>query len=107
MREEERQNQDPYTPPPRHKDKSGAVLRIALLGAMLGAAVWGYTQFADGPTLMAEPETTQQVADAGYQVAPEPIPPGAPAETATAPSAAPAPAAPAPADSAPPSTVTP
>lgn len=94
---EERHAQDPYAPPPRHKDKSGALVRVVLIAAMLGVAVWGYTQYADGPTLVAEQEAVQeqQVADAGYSVTPEAIPQGAPTDAPAAASdeSAPAPAA--------------
>jgi hypothetical protein len=106
---EERHAQDPYTPPPRHKDKSGAVMRFALIAAMLGAAVWGYTEFSSGPGLVAEESAQeQQLADAGYQVTPEAIPEAAPAEAPSATSTAPAPAASAqaPAENVPPPSTT-
>jgi hypothetical protein len=91
----DRNPQDPYAPPPRHKDRSGAVVRVALIAAMLGAAVWGYTEFSRGPSqsLVAEQAQEQQVADAGYNTTPEAIPQGAPATSTPAP-AAPAEAAP-------------
>ena len=78
-------------PPPRYKMRSGAFVRVAMIAAMLGLGVWGYTQFNDpnAPELVAEEQT--QVADnmrpdGGYAVTPTP-------DTATTP--APAPAAPA------------
>jgi cytoskeletal protein RodZ len=91
----ERQDQDPYAPPPRYKMKGGALVRVALIAAMLGLGVWGYTQFNDpnAPPLVAE-EQSQQVAenraDGGYNVTPAP-------DATTAPQPAPAPATPAPA----------
>jgi hypothetical protein len=112
----ERQEQDPYATPPTHKHRSGAVVRVVLIAAMLGLAVWGYTQFSDpnAPSLVAE-EQTQQVAenraDGGYAVTPTPdaatTPQPAPAAPATAPQAAPraAPAAP-PAEPVPPPSTT-
>jgi hypothetical protein len=100
---------DPYAPPPRHRDRSGALVRFVLIAAMLGVAVWGYTEFQNdsGPSLIAE-EQQQTIADAsntnGYEVtqpaAPEAVAP-APAEPAArAQSSAPAPqSAPVPAPS--------
>jgi cytoskeletal protein RodZ len=114
----DRYEQDPYAPPPRHKDKSGALVRVVLIAAMLGLAVWGYTEFSDqsAPSLVAE-EQAQQVADASRTTNPDgsyavtPTPGAAPATTsaapATAPEAAPAPqtgAPAAPADTPAPST---
>lgn len=83
---------DPYAPPPMHHDRSGPVLRVALLAAMLGLAGLGYAWFAgqERTPLVAETVQEQQVADAGYTVDPTPIP-----ETATEslpPVATPAPA---------------
>jgi len=107
--------QDPYAPPPRHKDSSGAVVRVVLIAAMLGLAYWGYTEYSDqsGPSLVAE-ERTQQVADAGpttnpdgtYSVTPTPetAAPAAEPSAAPAPSSAPTSGAPAPSDTPAPST---
>jgi hypothetical protein len=95
---------DPYAAPPRHKDKSGAVLRIGLIAVMLGAAAWGYSEFARQPAqdLTAGVEDSEQMAandEAGYAVsptdelAPAPAPtPATPAieEPRAAPSSAPA-----------------
>jgi hypothetical protein len=89
----ERQELDPYAPPPRYKMKSGGMVRVAILAALLGLGAWGVMEFYDpnAQDLVAE-EQTQQVADSGvrpdggYQVTPTP-------DTATTPS--PAPAAPA------------
>ncbi|MEZ5972507.1 MAG: hypothetical protein R3C31_11910 [Hyphomonadaceae bacterium] len=58
-------NMDPYTPPPMHRDRSGAVLRVALLAVMLGAAGLGYSWFAGqdrAPSASVAAE--QQVAEA-------------------------------------------
>lgn len=76
---------DPYTPPPMHHDRSGAVLRVAVLAAMLGAAGLGYAWFSQQPQTALVPEVVedQQMADAGYQVAPKAVP----VETAPAPAA--------------------
>jgi hypothetical protein len=85
-------DRDPYTPPPMHHDRSGAVLRVTLLAAMLGAAGLGYAWMSQQPQTALVPEVVeeQQMADAGYQVAPDALPAAAP-ETAPAPAAAPAP----------------
>jgi hypothetical protein len=106
---EDRNPQDPYAPPPRHKDKSGALVRIVLIAAMLGVAVWGYTEYAEGPSLVAEQDEQQQMADAGAQVTPEAIPQGAPTDApapAAAPGPAPTPAPAAPAQNVPPPSTT-
>jgi hypothetical protein len=56
------QSSDPYAPPPRYREKSGAVLRVAILGALLAGAAWGYMQFANAPqTALVEPATQEQV----------------------------------------------
>lgn len=83
---------DPYTPPPMHHDRSGAVLRVAVLAAMLGAAGLGYAWFSQQPQTALVPEIVedQQLADAGYQITPEAVPTTAP-ETAPTPVATPAP----------------
>ena len=76
---------DPYTPPPMHHDRSGAVLRAGLLAVMLGAIGLGYAWYTQQPRTALAPEIAeeQQTADAGDRVAPESLPP--------APAAAPAP----------------
>jgi uncharacterized protein HemX len=95
------QPNDPYAPPPRHKDSSGAVVRVAILAGLLGLAAAGYgiyagqaqeasnaemgveeQQFAESDTgvaasdsefaLPAEPEETAPAS--GPQPAPEPAP---------------------------------
>jgi hypothetical protein len=110
----ERQELDPYAPPPRYKMRSGAFVRVALIAAMLGLAFWGYTQFSDpnAPPLVAEEQTQQMAenrADGGYAVTPTPnaaTTPAPAAPAATEPQAAPraAPAAPASEPVPPPST---
>ncbi|MEZ5961519.1 MAG: hypothetical protein R3C30_14015 [Hyphomonadaceae bacterium] len=90
---------DPYTPPPMHHDRSGAVLRVALLAAMLGTAGLGYAWMQQQPRTALVPEVVeeQQMADAGYRVAPEAIPDPAPAATPAPRRTAPAERAPEPA----------
>ncbi|QGZ95536.1 hypothetical protein [Terricaulis silvestris] len=88
----EQQELDPYAPPPRYKMKSGGMVRVAILAALLGLGAWGVMEFYDpnAPSLVAE-EQTEQVAenraDGGYAVTPTPAP-AAPATAA--PQAAPA-----------------
>ncbi|MGD9966921.1 MAG: hypothetical protein AB7T59_10395 [Hyphomonadaceae bacterium] len=86
-----RRNDDPYAPPPMHHDRSGPVLRVAVIAALLGAAAWGYMTFAprqgEQTALAPEAAPEQQLADAGYTSAPETLPP------AVAQPAPPAPAA--------------
>lgn len=81
---------DPYTPPPMHHDRSGPVLRVALLAAMLGVAGMGYAWMQSQPQTALVPEMAQeqQVADAGYQVTPE-IPVASPETTSVAPTPTP------------------
>ncbi|UPT61535.1 MAG: hypothetical protein M0D54_14070 [Hyphomonadaceae bacterium JAD_PAG50586_4] len=106
------QTNDPYAPPPRYKNKSGAMVRVALLAAMLAAAAWGYMTLQNAPrtALVAPAAEEQSFADAagsqGYAPsASAPSAPVAPAAT-TAPSQTPnaAPRAPAPDPVPPPST---
>jgi hypothetical protein len=102
-----RQNQDPYAPPPMHHDRSGAVVRFAIIAALLGAAAWGYMTFAgqEQTALAPEPLQEEQMADAaGYAPAPEtfaetqpaPQPPAARAPVVRRTQPAPAPVEPAP-----------
>ena len=73
-------NTDPYAPPPMHHDRSGRVVRVALLAGMLGLGGLGYAWYAgqEHTALVPEAAQEQQMADAGYTVDPTPIP-----ETAT------------------------
>lgn len=80
----ERDTQDPYAPPPRHRDRSGALVRLVIVAGLLGAAAWGYTEFSRdaGPSLVAEQGQTQTLAErdsnAGYTVTPTPDVPADP-----------------------------
>lgn len=77
---------DPYAPPPMHHDRSGAVVRVAILAALLGAAGLGYTWYLGQERTALVPEVTeeQQMAAAepapvtepgpAAQAAPEPVP---------------------------------
>lgn len=88
---------DPYAPPPMHHDRSGPVLRVALLAGMLGVAGLGYAWFSNQEVTPLVPAAEeQQVADAGYSVTPEAVPeslPPEPAVTTPAPAPRRAPAA--------------
>lgn len=86
-------DRDPYTPPPMHHDKSGAVLRVAILAGLLGAAGMGYVWMQGQPQTALVPEVVeeQQMADAGYRVDPTTIPEATSEVTPPAPAAAPAP----------------
>ena len=67
-------NTDPYAAPPMHHDRSGGVVRVALLAVMLGAAGLGYAWFSGQETTPLVPVAEeQQMADAGYDVAPSPV----------------------------------
>ena len=44
-----RRDTDPYAAPPRHKERSGGVVRFAVIAALLGAAAWGYMEYAQQP----------------------------------------------------------
>jgi hypothetical protein len=106
------QTNDPYAPPPRYKNKSGAMVRVALLAAMLAGAAWGYMTLQNMPqtVLVAPAGEEQSFADAGSQgyapLATEAPAPAAPAAT-PAPSQTPSatPGAPA-ADAVPPPSTT-
>lgn len=76
--------QDPYVPPPRYKMRSGGMVRYVIVAALLGAAAWGYMEYAQGPqTALVEPSAEEQtLADSGYD-APLPALPGAPPAAAT------------------------
>jgi hypothetical protein len=87
-----RDSHDPYAAPPRHKERSGGVVRLAVIAALLGAAAWGYMEYSQQPqTALVEPAEERQVAEnQGY--APPPAQPAAPptgAPQATTPAEAP------------------
>lgn len=65
-----RRDQDPYAPPPRYKERSGGVVRLAVIAALLGAAAWGYMEYAQQPqTALVEPAAEEQtLADRSYDV---------------------------------------
>jgi cytoskeletal protein RodZ len=88
------QNQDPYAPPPMHHDRSGALVRIVIVAALLGVAVWGYASFTgrEQTALVPEIAEQQQMADASSSAAPDTLPE---ATSESLPEAAPAPSAPA------------
>lgn len=81
---------DPYAPPPMHRDRSGAFVRIAILAVMIAGAGFGWMYFSSHRQQTAElgaPTAEQrQLADNGdlqsYQANPA---------TAPAPQTAPAP----------------
>lgn len=108
-RSEARAAADPYAPPPRHKDKSGVLVRGVILAGLLGVAALGYSHYAAQPR-------TPLVATEEQQLAENMTPPAASFEdTETAPEAAPAQtpappatraAPPAPAEPAPPPSTT-
>ncbi len=88
------QTNDPYAPPPRYKNKSGAMVRVALLAAMLAVAAWGYMTLQNAPqtALVAPVAEEQSFADAdasqGY-ASPAPVAPAATTAPSYTPSAAP------------------
>ena len=86
-------DRDPYTPPPMHHDKSGAVLRVAILAGLLGAASFGYVWMQGQPRTALVPDVVeeQQMADAGYRVDPATLPEATSEVTPPAPAATPAP----------------
>lgn len=87
-------DKDPYAPPPMHHDRSGAVVRVAILGALLGAGALGYVWMSNQPQTALVPEVVQeqQMADAGYTASENTLPeavsesqPAAPVATTPAP----------------------
>lgn len=88
-----KQPTDPYAPPPMHHDRSGGLVRFAIIAVLLGAAAWGYMAYSNGEqtaelTPPAEQQAAnQQLADGTYQTTPQPT------TTEAAPAAEPAPAA--------------
>lgn len=57
---------DPYATPPMPRDRSGPVLRLAIVAALLVAAVWAYMTYSQGPGLTQAATDVQpaEVADA-------------------------------------------
>jgi hypothetical protein len=90
------QQTDPYAPPPMHHDRSGSVVRFAIMAALLGAAAVGYMSFTGSEPQSAglapvEQTEPQQMADGSYQVTPQPTTTeAAPQSAVPAPSPAPA-----------------
>lgn len=82
-----RQPNDPYAAPPRHRDRSGALVRLVVIAGLLGAAAWGYREYTTAAL------QSQTMAEAGHDSAP-------PAETPAnlAPASSPSADAPAAAD---------
>jgi len=64
------EQKDPYAPPPRHRERSGAVVRFAIVAALPGAAAWGYMEYSQGPqtVLVAPAADEQDVANTSYDV---------------------------------------
>lgn len=85
---------DPYEPPKRHRDRSGALVRFLIVAVLLGGAVFAYTQMDHGPGLIAEEPQQEQMAEMGadgsYQVTPTPPLTEAPASPTAEPATAPA-----------------
>jgi hypothetical protein len=76
-----REDRDPYAAPPRHKERSGAVVRLAVIAALLGAAAWGYMEYAQQPqSALVEPAEEQDVAENQAYVA-QPTAPSTTGET--------------------------
>jgi cytoskeletal protein RodZ len=92
-----RREKDPYAPPPRHRDSSGAVVRFAIIAALLGAAAWGYMQYAEQPqrTALLEPAVEEQSLAGSAYDASQPAAPDQSAPPATAPGEASQPTPPA------------
>lgn len=99
MRDNQR---DPYATPPTPRDRSGPMLRLAIVAALLVAAVWAYMTYSQGPGLTQAAADMQQPAEVanaratrGYGLAPAEIPEAAPPpetpSAAAAPSAEPVP----------------
>jgi hypothetical protein len=87
---------DPYAPPPRYKNKSGGMLRVVILAALLGVAFAGYSFYASQPQSAGLVAEEQELAANDAPSAIEPMTDSAPpadASTESAPASAPAPAA--------------
>lgn len=92
---------DPYAPPPMHHDRSGALVRLAILAALIAGGAWAYFQFSGQETasLVPPPAAQEQtLADASQDLPPDATPEAEPAPVAprtAAPAARPAPRTPA------------
>lgn len=76
---------DPYAPPPRHKDRSGAVVRVVILATLLAGGALAYAHFSDrleDSQALAPPAEQTQMAES--DAGPSPFPSSAPAETPAA-----------------------
>src|SRR5215510_11662801 len=96
-----RPSRDPYATPPAPRERSGPILRFAVVLALLGAAAWAYLTFSQGPGLTTA-QQEQRVAQTGPVAALPAVIPEAPPPAASAPNTA----APQP-QSAPPASTTP
>lgn len=91
-----RREVDPYAPPPMHHDRSGAVVRMAILAVLLGGGFLGWQYFSSHRQSAGLVGEEQQMADAGPAAIPETYstPPSETAATETAPPPAAAPTPP-------------
>jgi hypothetical protein len=64
-----------------HHDRSGTLVRLAIIAALLGAAAWGYMRFADGEQTagLVPAKQEQRMAEAQAPGAPEIAQPTEPA----------------------------
>jgi len=79
---------DPYAPPPRHRDGSGAVVRFAVIAALLAGAWWGYNEYWGQDTRTAAVDfgvEEQTLANSDYEEAFETSEPAAESPEATTP----------------------
>jgi hypothetical protein len=54
---------DPYAPPPRHRDHSGAMVRLVVVGALLAAAAWGFMEYNRQPQTAMTPTEQEYLAE--------------------------------------------
>jgi len=86
---------DRYAPPPRYKNKSGGVLRVAILAGILGVAAAGYVLYSDRIEEAKNTPMVQEERDLAYNDSAQPADSMNPAPAETAPAAAPEAPAPA------------
>ena len=83
-----RDSRDPHAAPPPHKERSGGIVRLAVIAALLGAAAWGYMEYAQQPqtALVGPTAEEQQVAENQGFVTPsaQPAAPATPESTTPA-----------------------